>query len=273
MNTQPLPLFSDALYELRGPRMEPAANFLMDIIKEEIEEKLNDIARDFARQAIIIDEIYQPMFAARFPKADCLTPKDILVFPRSDYDLIISLFYMHRCNHVEAHLQQIYQHLCPDGFFMAGFLGGSTLTELRESFLAAEIDIENGASPRVAPMIDTRTAGMLLQRAGFTLPVADNLKLTAEYASVFSLITDLRKLGLTNIQNAQKKHISRRETLFAMARDYEERNQLENGNVKASYEILFLSGWSPHPDQPRALRPGSATISLETALKNAQKES
>src|SRR5690606_41769352 len=63
------------------------------------------------------------------------------------------------------------RQLRPDGLLMAAFIGGESLTELREAFLAADLAVSGGASARVAPMAQVRDAGALLQRAGFALPV------------------------------------------------------------------------------------------------------
>jgi hypothetical protein len=161
---------------------------------------------------------------------------------------------------------QIRGALKPDGLFLAALLGGETLTELRQSFAAAESDIEGGASPRVAPFADLRELGGLLQRAGFTLPVTDIDRLTVRYDSAFALMHDLRRMGAANALHARRRTPLRRATLLRMAEIYAQRFADQDGRIRATFEIVWLSGWAPHPDQQQPLRPGSAKARLADAL-------
>jgi hypothetical protein len=163
-------------------------------------------------------------------------------------------------------LVQIRRALKPDGLFLAALLGGETLTELRQSFAAAESEIEDGASPRVAPFADLRELGALLQRAGFRLPVTDVDRVTVRYATAFNLMHDLRRMGASNALVARRRTPLRRATLLRMAEIYAERFADGDGRLRATFEIVWLSGWAPHPDQPKALRPGSAKTRLANAL-------
>ena len=149
---------------------------------------------------------------------------------------------------------QIRRALKPDGLFLAALLGGETLTELRQSFAAAESEIEGGVSPRVAPFADLRDLGALLQRAGFALPVTDVDRLTVRYDSAFALMHDLRRMGATNALIDRRRPPLRRATLMRMAEIYAERFADADGRMRATFEIVWLSGWAPHPE-PAAAAP------------------
>jgi hypothetical protein len=156
--------------------------------------------------------------------------------------------------------------LKPDGLFLACLLGGETLTELRQSFAAAEAEIEGGISPRVAPFPDLRDLGALLQRAGFALPVTDVDRLTVRYASPLTLLHDLRRMGAGNALSARRRTPLRRATLMRMAEIYAATFADADGKVRATFEIIWVSGWSPHASQQQPLRPGSARARLSDAL-------
>ena len=156
--------------------------------------------------------------------------------------------------------------LKPDGLFLAALIGGETLTELRQSFAAAESEVEAGVSPRVAPFADLRDLGALLQRAGFALPVTDVDRITVRYDTVFALMHDLRRMGATNALIDRRRVPLRRATLMRMAEIYGERFSDDDGRIRATFEIIWLSGWAPHPSQQQPLRPGSAKTRLADAL-------
>ena len=153
-----------------------------------------------------------------------------------------------------------------DGYFLAALLGGDSLTELRQNFATAEADVEGGVSPRVAPFVDAREAGALLQRAGFALPVVDVDRVTVRYASAFDLMADLRRMGATNPLVERRRTPLRRATLMRMAETYAARFADADGRMRASFDIVWLAGWAPHPSQQQPLKPGSAQARLADAL-------
>ena len=160
--------------------------------------------------------------------------------------------------------------LKPDGLFLAALAGGDTLGELRAAFAAAETEIESGVSPRVAPFADLRDLGALLQRAGFALPVTDVDRLTVRYASPFALMDDLRCMGATNTLVERQRRPLRRATLRRMAEIYAERFADADGRIRATFEIVWLSGWAPHDSQQKPLAPGSAKSRLADALRTRE---
>jgi SAM-dependent methyltransferase len=194
------------------------------------------------------------------------TDEEALPFGDSTLDLVVSALALQFVNDLPGVLVQIRRALKPDGLLLAALLGGETLTELRQSFAEAESDIEGGVSPRVAPFADLRDLGALLQRAGFALPVTDVDRVTVRYGSVFGLMHDLRRMGATNALLARRRTPLRRATLQRMAEIYAQRFADDDGRLRATFEIIWLSGWAPHPDQQQPLKPGSAKARLADAL-------
>ncbi len=181
-------------------------------------------------------------------------------------DLAVSLLTLHEANDLPGQLIQIRRALRPDGLFLGALAGGGTLAELRESLLAAETELAGGAAPRVSPFTDVRDAGALLQRAGFALPVADVEPVVVRYASMFHLMADLRAMGATNALSARSRKPASRALFARAAAIYAERFSDADGRVRATFSLLWLSGWAPHASQQKPLKPGSATVSLKTVL-------
>jgi len=192
--------------------------------------------------------------------------EEALPFRDAAFDLVVSVLALQFANDLPGVLVQIRRALKPDGLFLAALIGGETLTELRQSFAAAESEVEGGVSPRVAPFADVRELGALLQRAGFALPVADTDRLTVRYETPFALMHDLRRMGAANALIDRRRTPLRRATLLRMAEIYAERFSDADGRIRATFEIVWLSGWAPHPSQQQPLRPGSATARLADAL-------
>jgi SAM-dependent methyltransferase len=201
---------------------------------------------------------YSPLFVA----AD----EEALPFRDGVFDLVVSALLLQFVNDLPGTFVQIRRTLRPDGLFLAVLMGGDTLTELRQSFAAAESEIEGGLSPRVAPFADLRDLGALLQRAGFALPVTDSDSITVRYDSVFGLMNDLRRMGATNALVDRRRTPLKRATLLRMAEIYRQRFADADGRVRATFEFLWLSGWAPHPSQQQPLAPGSAQARLAEAL-------
>ena len=161
---------------------------------------------------------------------------------------------------------QIRHALKPDGLFLAGLLGGNTLSELRTALLSAEEELEGGASPRVAPFADVPDLGGLLQRARFALPVVDAETVTVTYANPLALMHELRAMGASNALLARRKASLRRATLVRALAIYQARFGLPNGRIPATFEVVTLTAWAPHESQPKPLQPGSARMRLADAL-------
>jgi len=182
------------------------------------------------------------------------------------FDLVVSTLLLHFANDPVGQLIQMRRALRPDGLMLAALFGGQTLHELRASLAEAEAECEGGLSPRVAPMAEIRDLGGLLQRAGFAMPVADAERLVVTYATPLHLMRELRAMGETNILTARRRQPMRRKTLMRACEIYARHFGAPDGRVRATFEIVFLTGWAPGPDQPKARPPGSATTRLADAL-------
>jgi SAM-dependent methyltransferase len=190
--------------------------------------------------------------------------------PPARYDCIVSLYALQAINDLPGVLLQIRRALKPDGLFIAALAGGQTLHELRSALMEAEVELTGGAAPRVSPFADVRTMGQLLQRAGFALPVADGEVTTVRYASALDLMVDLRDMAATNILIDRSRKPLRRAVLLRAAEIYAARFADADGRIRATFETVWLSGWAPHESQQKPLKPGSATVRLEDALKAAR---
>ncbi|MEM7173496.1 MAG: methyltransferase domain-containing protein, partial [Pseudomonadota bacterium] len=175
---------------------------------------------------------------------------EALPFSEGEFDLIISLLELHWVNDLPGLLLQVNHALKADGLFLAAFLGGSTLYELRESWMHAEVALKGGAHPRVSPFVDLRDAGALLQRAGFALPVADLDSITVEYSDPLTLMRDLRGMGESHAGHARARSFTSRQTLLEAARRYQQDYALPSGRVPATFEVIFLTAWAPSAEQP-----------------------
>ena len=212
--------------------------------------------------------------AALLAQADGLrvqADEEALPFADQSLDLVASGLVLQFVNDLPGTLVQLRRALKPDGLLLATMLGGTTLHELRAAFLQAEEEIEGGISPRVAPFADVRDVGALLQRAQFALPVADSDTVTVTYTDPLALMRELRGMGATNILLARRKSPLRRATLARALEVYTERFGLPGGRIPATFELITLTGWSPHESQPKPLRPGSATARLADALRTDEK--
>jgi SAM-dependent methyltransferase len=197
--------------------------------------------------------------------------EEALPFAESSLDLVLSVLSLHWVNDLPGTLLQIARALKPDGLLLAAMIGGDSLRELREALLRAELEVEDGVSPRVSPLADLRDLGGLLQRAGFALPVVDVDSLTVTYPSALALMRELRGMGETGTDRNRRRGLTRRATLLRAAALYEEVHGDAAGRIPASVDILYLTGWAPHAAQPQPLRPGSARARLAEALGSAER--
>src|SRR5258705_1059942 len=257
-------------------RKQGAVTFLFDRVAEDIGDRLQAVMRKFSDVADVWSpgELLPKPLSERFASITRLafdSESEKLPLEPESLDLAVSALALHFVNDLPGVLAPIRRALRPDGLLLAAMLGGDTLTELRRSFAAAEAECEGGASPRVAPFADLRDLGALLQRAGFALPVTDVDRVVVRYASAFALMHDLRRMGATNILLDRRRTPTRRATLLRMAQIYGERYSDSDGRIRATFDIVWLSGWAPHESQPKPLRPGSAKASLEAAVKRKAK--
>ena len=205
--------------------------------------------------------------AAGVAPAACLDP---LPLAEGAFDLVVSGVELHWADDPVGQLVQMRRALRPDGLLIAALFGGRTLHELRSSLAEAEVETTGGLSPRVAPMGELRDLGALLQRAGFAMPVADAERLEVSYQTPLHLMRELRAMGETNILADRRRTPLRRDTLARACEIYAGAYSAPGGRISATFEIVFLTGWAPAEDQPKPLRPGSATARLAEALGSAE---
>jgi SAM-dependent methyltransferase len=258
--------------QARAMRSGPAA-FLLDRVAEEMAERLRAVLREF-RDAADLGTVGEQVRNALTGRVGSLAHVDLpdvesqgLALAPESLDLVVSALAFQFVNDLPGVLAQIRRALKPDGLLLAAMLGGDTLTELRQCFAAAEAECEGGVSPRVAPFADLRDVGALLQRAGFALPVTDVDRIVVRYDSALGLMADLRRMGATNILVERRRTPTRRATLLRMAQIYNERFADPDGRIRATFDVIWLSGWAPHESQQKPLQPGSAKASLAEAVK------
>jgi SAM-dependent methyltransferase len=267
-------LFDRALLLMRQDRAQRfgPATFLLDRVAEDMEQRLHAVLRDFADVA----DIWTPGEFLRKPARDrvksvtqinLVAGQETLPLQSESLDLVVSGLAFQFVDDLPGVLTQIRRALRPDGLLLAAMIGGDTLTELRQSFAAAEAELESGLSPRVAPFADLRDVGALLQRAGFALPVVDVDRIVVRYDSAFALMQDLRRMGATNILVERRRTPTRRATMLRMAQVYGERFADPDGRIRATFDVIWLSGWAPHESQQKPLKPGSAKASLAEAVR------
>lgn len=268
-------LFDRALLRARQQRAlkQGPVTFLIERIAADMAERLNAVLRDFKNAAEIgtPGEQVHHALAGRFDRyARIDLPEresEPLSLAAESLDLAISALAFQFVNDLPGVLAQIRRALRPDGLLLAAMVGGDTLTELRQSFAAAEAELEGGMSPRVAPFADLRDVGALLQRAGLALPVTDVDRIVVRYDNAFGLMRDLRRMGATNILVERRRVPTRRATMLRMAEVYGDRFADPDGRIRATFDVIWLSGWAPHENQPKPLKPGSAKVSLAEAVK------
>ncbi|CAH2408048.1 methyltransferase domain-containing protein [Mesorhizobium ventifaucium] len=267
------------------------ADFLMRRAAEELTDRLGAVERKFDRAAVLfcqtpaavdvlatsgkVTDIVRVEADAAFlgdgaggDAAGLVAPLETVPFEPESLDLAVSLLSLQAMNDIPGMLVQIRRALKPDGLFLGAFAGAGTLSELRECLLAAETELYGGASPRVIPFTDVRDAGALLQRAGLALPVADVETVTVRYDSLFGLMADLRAMGETSALTDRSRRPGTRRLFARAAEIYAEQFSDADGRVRASFPIVWMSGWAPDASQQKPLKPGSAKISLKAILEN-----
>ncbi len=251
----------------RAATGEPAL-FLQEDAADDIQERLELVNRAFTAPAVVTP--WPDLWRARLPGAKVIADDEVLALDEGAHDLVIHSLSLHWANDPVGQLVQARRALKPDGLFLGALFGGRTLHELRAALAEAEAEVTGGLSPRVLPMGEIRDVGALMQRAGFALPVADNMTRTVTYADPLRLMLDLRAMGEANAMQARPRGFTRRAVLLDAARRYAEAYADEDGRIPATFETIFLTGWAPDASQPQPLRPGSAAQRLADALDTTE---
>jgi SAM-dependent methyltransferase len=257
----------------RAARDYARHDFIRAAMLDGLAERLDAVKRSFG--AILdlgcFDGRFPPPPGARIARLDAgfafaraaggvQADEDRPPFADAAFDLIVSAGVLDTVNDLPGALVMARRMLRPDGLFLGAFVGGETMTTLRRALLAAE---QERPAARTHPRIDVRSAGDLLIRAGFALPVADSERLTVRYATLSSMVADLRGMGATSLLDPapfSPDSRARAEAAFAAAAD-------PDGRIAERVDIIYLTAWSPSPDQPRPAARGSGSASLAAALK------
>lgn len=293
--TDPMLVFDRSLVRRRRERAIPGYAdfaFLEQEVAERLAERLDDIRRRFpvalelgARSGALgrllrasgkVDTLIQADLAPAWARerADdgpaVAVDEEALPFADGSLDAVFGALSLHWVNDLPGALAQIRRALKPDGLLLMAMLGGDTLVELRDALFEAESEVTGGVSPRVSPFADLRDVAGLLQRAGFALPVADADTIPVTYETAFHLMRDLRGMGEANSVLERRRRFSSR-ALFARAAEiYAARFAGPDGRVPARFQVLYLTAWAPSADQPKPLRPGSASARLADAIGGAE---
>jgi SAM-dependent methyltransferase len=286
--SEPHTIFDRDLLRLRRTRAAPqmaAHAFLLDRFRDDVDERLALIQRTFHDSLVIgahggalgallrrrgVERVVETETAAALlpggTSSAVLADEEALPFADASFDLVIAPLTLHFVNDLPGALLQIRRCLKPDGLFLGGLFGGTTLHELRRAWLEAEDEIAGGASPRVAPFADVRDLGGLLQRAGFALPVVDADIFRVRYATALDLMHELRAMGAGNVLRDRRRTPVTRRLLLRAGELYAERFADPDGRVPATFEMLVMTAWCPHESQQKPLQPVSAKVRLADAL-------
>ncbi len=268
MSTPPRLTDRTALLRNRTRAAQNPVTFLHDIAAEELHDRLSVVNKTFNAPVIVSGhpEYWRKAMPGMPHDIQVVNDDDVLGLDPGAHDLVLHIFSLHWTNDPVGQMIQSLRALKPDGLFLAVMFGGQTLHELRASLAQAESETLGGLSPRVAPMAEIRDLGALLQRAGFALPVADSVPLKTSYETPLHLMKELRAMGETNALAARLRHMSPRRLFTRASEIYQQAFPTDDNRIVATFDLIFLSGWSPDPSQQQPLRPGSAQTRLAEAL-------
>ena len=264
----------------------PKHRFLFDEVAKRLAERLLDITERFdlaldlgcrggsfgaqlnavkpATQVISADLSY--VMIEQLETISIVADEEFLPFAPHSFDLVGSVLSLHWTNDLPGALAQIARIIKPNGLFLGALFGIDSLRELKICLAEAESEISGGVSPRVSPFTEVRDAGALLQRAGFALPVTDIDTITLKYTDAFSLMKELRGMGETNSLLSRKKSLTGQKILLRAAELYQQYFEDEDGYIPATFQIIYMTGWSPHESQQQPSKRGSGVVRLTETL-------
>ena len=261
MNTPPI--LTDRAALTRN-RKRADAMFLHEAVADELHERLIEVNRAFTAPAVVTG--FPDFWGPQFNGATVVGDDERLALGQQAHDLVVHAMSLHWANDPVGQIVQSRLTLKPDGLFVAALFGGQTLQELRTALAEAEAKVTGGLSPRIAPMAEIRDLGALLQRSGLALPVADAMTLNVTYKDAWALMRDLRAMGEGNALNDRLRKPTRKTVMEEAAHIYASHFADADGRIRATFEVIFLTGWAPDDSQQKPLRPGSASVRLADAL-------
>lgn len=252
--------------------------FLWDYVANELTERLALVTRDF-NNALIIGPIagfaraimggrkcalYFACSSANEAEGAVEAEEDRLPFDPQSFDLVIAAGTLDSVNDLPGALVQIRRILKPDGLFLGHMFGAGSLSMLKSLMMEADGD---AAKAHIHPQIDLRSAADLLSRAGFALPVADSDVVPVRYGDWRTIVRDVRDAGVGNALAGPRAYVGKEwpKRLDAAW----QRQSDDNGKLAEQFAHIFLSGWTPAPNQPKPAARGSGTVSLTSVFPSA----
>ncbi|MEL6688632.1 MAG: SAM-dependent methyltransferase [Pseudomonadota bacterium] len=272
MTAPQVTLFDETAQALRikraRKRQQRGSPFLLDRVIEDLRERLLDVNRTFSKACLIGPFDWREHVLKDLP----LNKIDMLEWREqpdgANYDLVISLLQLQSVNAVGGWMQAVRAILKPDGLFIACLVGGDTFAGLRRALYAIDTEANGSPTPRIHPMIEVRAAAQLLGHAGLAIPVTDSDRFTVHYRKLETLAADLRDLGLTNALSDRRRTASP-----TLLKDLNAELRINEAPAPIQWEIVWMTGWAPHESQQKPLKPGTAKVGLNEALRSIRDES
>ena len=280
----PKTLFNRSLIRKRrglGAR-RPGEAFLYSRVAEDIIERVLDVNRDFSRSLLLgSQEISNELVKVTGKKLghivrgdhtklstglDLLCDEEALPFSEQSFDFIFSGLSLHSVNAIPKTLMDVKRFLRPDGLFICALFGGETLRELRHALYEAEDTVLGRVSPRVSPMVDVQQAARLLQKCSFKMPVVDRDLVNVSYRSLDGLFKDLKRMGERNALIERSRTATPKALFDKLNEIYRRDHTNALGKLNVGFDIIWMTGWTEHPDQQKPLKPGSAKSRLSDVL-------
>lgn len=209
---------------------------LQNLLTEILQERLQLFSRNFFIQA---QHFCTKCSLNSFSVA--IDP-EALPFKHQSLDLAFSVGPLMFTNDIPGILKQWYFALKPGGVFMASFFGEDTLVELKNCFLSAEEALRIPHSLRFFPTIATKDAGVLMQRAGFHLPMADRTRHVFQVKCLRDLLVILKAMG-GNILYDRSRSVLSKEFFKAVEEEYLQRYSFEK-QLNVTVDIICMTGWA-----------------------------
>lgn len=208
--------------ELGCARFDPHTCPLYTHTDESISARLHDLClpKDFAKRILIYGARTHTLFKTcqnLFPDAHILqgdwcesalpqeTPHRLVFweedapFAPQSFDIILSCLSLQVCESPPKALVHLYSLLRPGGLVLAQFVGGASLSHLREALIEADLETSLGARQRTLPMMDMQTALSLFQNAGLTGCICDEERLSFSFKSLAHMRAFLRARGAQSL--------------------------------------------------------------------------
>lgn len=243
----------------RARSAEPGSQWLLDRMAEELADRLIFMKLDIRRVLVIGHG--RMALGATLPSGaeivccdlvdgsdvDVVADEDRLPVDAGSFDLVVACGMLDTIHDLPGALILMRRALRPGGLFLGAMLGGGSLGGFRQMLQTAEMETSGRAVARFHPQIDVRSAGDLLFRAGFSMPVVDQDNICVNYSSLDRLLEDLRATGSGNaLPHITPLPRSVYQLLLAKA---------DKTELLESFAPIYMTGWSPEADEKRPAGP------------------